>query len=345
MSTKNNGKAVYGVKPTAQNRTPFQYGSIPPLAETTRQTSTTPPGVVEVREGGGGFATGPTGGGSPALQSLAALQGKAAEAAQRANNPLGTPGAQQTLQAIQTQMNTRQQQGLAAAKSRGAQTGQAGFQGALAQTARGLESDNRASYADASAQLGLTLSQAAMQQELAYSQAAAQAEAEQGRQSLQRYGIDSDLAAKREAMRSNERLSERNNLIEQAKLAEQGRQFERSATMDEEQFGQKLSQSNDQFDRTFSANEQERKDTTAYNTKLLNLKESESSFQRAKEILGLAAGAHDAGLLSKDGLSGKFDPLGIKLDRPGNPKEKEIDWRDPRSRQTVLPGQAVKKRV
>lgn len=202
-------------------------------------------------------------------QSLFALQGKAKEAAQRAANPLSDPAAQQTLQAIQSQLNRRQQQGIAQAKSRGATSGQAGFQGALASTAAGLEADNRASYADASANLALQLAQQARAAELAYEQAAAQSESESNRLGIQKYGVDADIN------KTNATLAQRQSEVgledarERARLAEQARQFDVKGKSDESQFA-----------RTLREQQAGRADQTAYNTRLLDLREKESAAQR-----------------------------------------------------------------
>lgn len=160
------------------------------------------------------------------MSGLNMIKDRLATAGKYEANPLTAPGAQQAIQAINVGAQRRADMQQGQALGRAAQTGAAGFAGALQQTAGQIASDQNTAITEQTGQLASQLAQQYAEQGLSLTQAYAAAQndinqlQQQQSEANQRYEL-----ARAQFEQEQDRLAAQDQL-EQARLAENARQFD-----------------------------------------------------------------------------------------------------------------------
>lgn len=168
--------------------------------------------------------------------SLDGLKSKLVEAQTLAASPLQSPGAQETLNSIKTQLGNRRNSLIGQAKGRATASGQAGFQGVLANTAAGIEQNYGDALSQSTSDLALQLSKQGRDAESQILALQAQQENEGNRLLLQKYGYDTDFAARQAQLNQSTTLANQANALEQSRLAQQKSQYEGTLAQQKTQF-------------------------------------------------------------------------------------------------------------
>lgn len=174
------------------------------------------------------------------------LRTRIGQAEQETANPLGSAGAQAAIQAINIGAARRAQSERGEAKSYAAQSGQAGFGGALQQTAAEISSRQGDAVTQQSGQLATQIMEQARAEGMTLTQALTTAQNEITRIETEREQIRAEVAARNAELRQREIERQQSEALERARLAEQTRQFDVSQ---ESERGR--------FDKTFGLSERE----------------------------------------------------------------------------------------
>ena len=229
--------------PRRASRSGFQYGSISPgmgSVSAGLRGGLKASGIATPRYKAPRF-------GALDMSGVNTLQTRLDEANRLAANPLASPGASQMIANINTQLARQAESERGSALGRATGSGQAGFAGALSQTAGDIVARQGEASAGAQADLAFELTQQYRNEGLSLSQALSQARTDIDRMKTEREGIRLDAEGRHQALLAETRMRQAeieqrnqelhfNNLLEQARLAEQSRQFNASQEFDEEKF-------------------------------------------------------------------------------------------------------------
>lgn len=158
-------------------------------------------------------------------------------AEQEAANPLGSAAAQSALQAINAGAQRQAASERGQALGRATQSGQAGFGGALAQTAGDIAARQGESITAASGDLAMQIFQQARAEGASLAEAQARMQNEITGIETQRSQIRADIAKENARLQAEYEFRVQQDMMEQARLAEQARQFNVGQGFQEKRFG------------------------------------------------------------------------------------------------------------
>lgn len=259
------------------------------------------------------------------MGGITALTKRLREADEAASNPLGIPGVAQALSTVTEGLNRQYAAQTGEALSRAAQSGQAGFAGALSQTAGALAGELGSARSQAQSSLMMEAYNKARAEGLSASEALTAAQADVARIKNERSRIDAELSAQEAQLQQEWERAYRNNLIEQARLAEQARQFNISSTLQ----GEELSLKEDEFglkEEEFGLQRQKEKREQGFRTRAERRQERLDAEARRREEASLLGSLSESGILEEDDYLGRIGGLYPTLN-PLRPRFGSGGWR------------------
>lgn len=175
----------------------------------------------------------------PALDmgGIESLNQRLASAKTLEENPESAPGFNQTMSSINANLARRAEAEKGQAMSHAAQTGQAGFQGALGQVYGDIVSREGEASAKARSDMMMEIYKQARAEGLSLTEALNQAHMAVNQIETQRGGIQAQLKAQQAELAVKAQQDAYNNLIQQAQLAENARQYNQTQQTQQTQFG------------------------------------------------------------------------------------------------------------
>lgn len=164
------------------------------------------------------------------------IKSRLSEVDRLAADPLSSPGAASTIAAINTQFARRAESERGQALGRAADSGQAGFQGSLAQTSADIVSRQSEASAAEQANLALELTKQYRQEGMSLTEALTAANNDIARIMTERESIVADFRAREAELQQRQQEQEYMRLLEQARLAEQTREFDLGYGLDKKRF-------------------------------------------------------------------------------------------------------------
>lgn len=164
------------------------------------------------------------------MSGIDSLRKRIRDADNTASDPLSAAGVQQQLATISEGLNRQYASEKGDAMSHAAQTGQAGFGGAFAQTSAQLSGNLAGTRAQTQSDMMLDVYTKARQEGMDATSALNQAQAEVVREKNERSRIDADLDAQEAQLDAQDEENQRRDILERARLAEDARQFDTSKT-------------------------------------------------------------------------------------------------------------------